>query len=313
MYGFVPIVFFVQPPLKVILIAFVSMFCVLVIVWTINIIVFQTFDNYHSVFKYILSYILTMAFMLSVAYILFQFWERPNNKLPFPYYPAFTINTLVLILMNQVRLKEKKDAIEHRLNQSKIKQLEAEKQVLAQQLQPHFLFNALSTLKSFIKVSPYKAESYIVKLAEFLRFSLEANRDILISMKKELTFVNDYLDLQQLRFGDSLQCTTTLDSTIMDKKLPVFALQSLIENAIKHNGFTQRNPLYIKIFNEEDKVTVSNKLIPCNENLSSTLTGLNNLEKRYQMFGIETIKVEKKQNMFSVTVPLFKSDYEKRT
>ncbi|MEM9545645.1 MAG: histidine kinase [Bacteroidota bacterium] len=310
-YGFIPVALLVQPSLSKMVVILLSLFMVLLIIWTINILVFHYFKGYHHIWRYVLSYVFALSFIFIAAIITFEFIDRPENRIPFPFYPGFTINTLILILMYLVDLKSKKDAAEYRLSQSRIKHLETEKQILTQQLQPHFLFNALSTLKSFIKVNPDKAETYIVKLGEFLRFSIEANGDQFITLRKELTFINDYLDLQKLRFGDGLRCTTKIESNQLDKKLPVFALQILVENAIKHNAFTVRNPLEICIQGQDNHVIVSNNLIPQFIESNSTSTGLSNLQKRYKVLGDKTIEVEKKEYLFKVTIPLLNLEYER--
>jgi two-component system, LytTR family, sensor kinase len=103
----------------------------------------------------------------------------------------------------------------------KLANLEAQKQTLMQQLQPHFLFNALNTLKSLISASPNDAEDYTMKLSDFLRYSIQAKNNDVISLEDELQFTHDYVNLQKVRFGSALRVQIEIESELMQKKVPV--------------------------------------------------------------------------------------------
>lgn len=103
------------------------------------------------------------------------------------------------------------------------------------QLHPHFLFNALHTVVQLIPLDPAKASLAAEQLAELLRSALDERRDQ-ISLAEEWRFVERYLAIEQLRFGDRLQIATTLPTELMDATLPSFALQTLVENAVRHGA-----------------------------------------------------------------------------
>ncbi|WP_272149753.1 sensor histidine kinase [Tenacibaculum aiptasiae] len=105
---------------------------------------------------------------------------------------------------------------------------------LSAQLNPHFLFNSLNSIKSLVKENPNKARRAIDLLSDLLRLSLYEKSEGLISIKKELALVNDYIELEKLRFEERLSVKITLDKNLEKIKIPTLSIQLLIENAIKH-------------------------------------------------------------------------------
>lgn len=103
------------------------------------------------------------------------------------------------------------------------------------QLHPHFLFNALHTVVQLIPLDPAKASHAAEQLAELLRSALDERRDQ-ITLAEEWRFAQRYLAIEQLRFGDRLQVSSTLPADLMDATLPSFALQTLVENAVRHGA-----------------------------------------------------------------------------
>lgn len=103
------------------------------------------------------------------------------------------------------------------------------------QLHPHFLFNALHTVVQLIPLDPARAAQAAEQLAELLRAALDERRDQ-ITLAEEWRFVQRYLALEQLRFGDRLQVDATLPDGVLGMRLPAFALQTLVENAVRHGA-----------------------------------------------------------------------------
>lgn len=106
---------------------------------------------------------------------------------------------------------------------------------LRQQLNPHFLFNALHTVVQLIPLDPRRATQAAEQLASLLRTSLEEDRD-LVRLADEWTFVERYLDLERIRFGERLQITMSMEPAIADALIPSFAVQTLVENAVRHGA-----------------------------------------------------------------------------
>ncbi len=235
----------------------------------------------------------------------------PRKDIPppiFPFLNAATLNTIILIIINSIINRSKKEQMDSELAFLKIKNLEAEQQQLIQKLQPHFLFNALSTLKSLINSNTEQAEEYLIKLSEFLRFTVSSHVNELVLLEKELKFTNDYIALQQIRFGDSFFCEINIPENIRQSFfVPVYALQTLVENAIKHNAFTSSNPLKLSIVYKDNCIEIKNNKIPKQiENKSGM--GLKNLNKRFLLIDGLPIKIENKQELFSVTIKLFQKE-----
>ena len=162
--------------------------------------------------------------------------------------------------------------------------------MLVQQLQPHFLFNALSTLKSLISENPSKAEDYTVRLSEFLRYSFQSKNNELVLLADSIKFTEDYVELQKVRFGDSFDCKIDIPEPELQKKVPIYAVQTLVENAIKHNAFNDKKPLFKQILMDGDRLKVINNLIPKKDKTNSG-TGLENLNQRYKMIANLEIEV----------------------
>jgi hypothetical protein len=110
----------------------------------------------------------------------------------------------------------------------------AELRLLKTQLNPHFLFNALNTVRSLIADNPARAQSAVTHLANTLRYTLSSRQDELVTLSQELDIVADYLQLESIRFEDRLRIETEVSADAAGVRIPVMLLQTLVENAIKH-------------------------------------------------------------------------------
>lgn len=114
----------------------------------------------------------------------------------------------------------------------------AELNLLKSQLNPHFLFNALNTVRALIAESPQRAEKAVTQLARTLRYSLNSSRDELVSLANELEIVDDYLGIEELRLAERLKLTRDVADDALSASIPIMLLQTLVENAVKH-GISQ--------------------------------------------------------------------------
>ncbi|MFT3738754.1 MAG: histidine kinase [Breznakibacter sp.] len=289
------------------------------LIWILNIFVIKAIGSDKILIKqkqrYALSYLITIVFLV-VLWFTSQFLPpnkdiKRDEKIPPIFFPLMNImasNTIILIISNSIVVTTKKNQIDAELAELKIKHLEAEQQQLLQQLQPHFLFNSLSTLKSIINTDAELASEYLVKLSDFLRFTISAQENTIIPLSDELKFTKDYIDLQRIRFEGSFFCTISIpDECINQYGIPVYALQSLIENAIKHNAFTEEEPLYVYIAYQAPWLTVSNNKHPKPKDAEETGIGLKNLKKRYLLGVGEDVMVENGSEVFTVKLKLIKS------
>lgn len=278
--------------------------CFIFVIWSFNIALISRFYTVHSAKRYLLSY--GIAFVLqAINLTIIEALEvkPPEVSLIYPLIGSIAINTMVLILANFIVLQFQKQSADKEIQQLKLTNLETQKQVLLQQLQPHFLFNALSTLKSLISENPASAEDYTVRLSGFLRYSMEAKDNEVISLAGELQFTKDYINLQKARFGQALQYTIDIQESLLGRKVPVYALQILVENSIKHNAFTEKNPLHLQIKDEGQRIKVENNRLPKALNPPSG-KGLQNLNERYRILTGNEIEIIQDEDRFLVYINL---------
>ena len=122
---------------------------------------------------------------------------------------------------------------------------EAELSILKTQINPHFLFNSLNSISHLIKKNPDKAREMIIKLSEFLRFSLKYSEDENIKLNEELENMERYLQIEKIRFGEKLNYRKNIDSRALNSQIPNMILQPLLENAIKHGVYESTEPINI--------------------------------------------------------------------
>ncbi|NEZ46791.1 histidine kinase [Clostridium niameyense] len=109
----------------------------------------------------------------------------------------------------------------------------AEFKALSAQIHPHFLFNTLNTIASFCRIDPNKARKLILDLSNYFRQTLKKETDF-VTLKEELDFINSYLSIEKARFGERLIISKNISEELMNIKMPLFILQPIIENSIKH-------------------------------------------------------------------------------
>ena len=110
----------------------------------------------------------------------------------------------------------------------------AELRVLKSQLNPHFLFNSLNSVRALIADDPTGAQNAVTQLARTLRYTLTAGQEEVVSLERELDIVDDYLELESLRLGERLRIDRTIALEARVAHIPVMLLQTIVENAIKH-------------------------------------------------------------------------------
>jgi len=183
---------------------------------------------------------------------------------------------------------------------------QAELLALANELDPHFIFNSLNTLNHLIVHNPKQAHLFNNKLAQVYKYFLLNKSRELIPLKDEIEFIDDYFFLLQIRHDGKLQLTKELTSLQEEVMLPPCAMQVLIENAIKHNEFTDQNPLHIQITTNGNHIRVTNNAKPKLYAVNSTGIGLRNLSSRYRIITKKDIEIERSPNLFSVKLPIIR-------
>jgi LytS/YehU family sensor histidine kinase len=256
--------------------------------------------------RYSLSYLFQLLFQLALFFISDFITIRSDiaeKYLSYPILISISFNAVIILLCNSVENAFKKNVAEIENRELKFQNSEAQKQLLLRQLHPHFLFNALSVLKSLIKEKPDTAEDYSLKLSDFLRYSAKASAQTLVTLKEELEFTTGYIELQKVRFENTFTFFTSIPSEVLNCRVPVYSIQTLVENAFKHNYFTEKNPLTIEVTYDANKLTITNNKVSIKVTERSG-TGLVNLSQRHKLITGKEIDIVETENSFSVTIHL---------
>ena len=176
-------------------------------------------------------------------------------------------------------------------------------ETLKSQINPHFLFNSLNTLSSFIHAKPEVAEQFTNRLSSIYRYILENSSKNQVSLSVEIAFIYDYFELHKIRDEDKITLNINIPDPDSHLIIPI-SLQILIENAIKHNMATREKPLHISIYIEEGQIIVKNNFQKMALQLESPKIGLKNLAKRVMLITGKPLNIEKTKSDFIVKVPL---------
>ena len=215
---------------------------------------------------------------------------------------AFTFVFLGSLISNAIMFfKNWKEAA---VQQEKLKRehLAMQYETLKSQVNPHFLFNNLNSLTSLISSNPDKAIDFVKKLSEVYRYVLDQKNNELVSLELELKFLESYVFLQKIRFESNLDVQITVQAGNF-KVIPL-SIQMLVENAIKHNEISDKNPLIIRIFSAEDGyLTIENKLQK-KVGSEGSGSGIENIKERYQFFTDKKVMINESGGDFVVRIPL---------
>lgn len=213
----------------------------------------------------------------------------------------------IMYLVYYIRLRSQRRLF---LLKNKAGMLEKEKAVimynnLKQQLNPHFLFNSLTSLSSLIRIDPKTAGEFLEGLSKTYRYILNNREKDLVPLSNEIQFSEIYIKLQKTRFENALQVITDIREEHMKMKVAPVTIQNLLENAIKHNIVTEDEPLKIEVYtNEMDQLVVRNNLNIKHFVETSNKQGLKSLRSLYSYFSERQIEVQSTKEYFIVKVPL---------
>ncbi len=275
------------------------------------IVVFWIFYDYFRQRKYVTSMVL-IVIVLSVQRIIQSF------ILPWMYNWVFddfihrmiegiqtnfeSVSGICLLLIGKAYYESK----------NRILELEKEKkagelQLLKAQIDPHFLFNNLNILDILIEQDPQKAREYTKRLSSLYRYLIRHKDKDVVNLQEEWVFSEDYIFLLQQRFDDLYQFEVDLNPAVLETYfIPPAAMQTLLENIVKHNIALPDQPILTKIHIANDCLLVENDYRPKEMVKDSTGIGLMNLKKRILLLTDKQLLVEQKGNRFTVQIPLVK-------
>ncbi|MDD4424433.1 MAG: histidine kinase, partial [Mariniphaga sp.] len=261
--------------------------------------------------KISLRVVLHFMVSLLIAVVVIFYFSLIVKDTPFFSHPIVQLMILlglififiITIFSVTLRIIEKWIFSVRQLEELKSRKLKSDYNSLQAQLNPHFLFNNLSVLKSMIQFDPNAASLFTQNFTDVYRYVLQSKDKTTIKLADELEFIEAYTAIHKERMGQTLQVIMEVNDPDLKKEVPPLALQLLVENAIKHNIAVKEVPLVIHIKSNRKTLTVSNNLNR-KESAYSEKTGLENLKKRYALLTSQPVEVRSGKEFFEVEIPL---------
>ncbi len=288
------------------------------LVWEGNLRLDNYFNNrlpwQKSVLKRVLIQLLTsVPYTIGIIYFSLNIFNKyvcqyPEEQHSFFLIPSISIGLTTSIIILSLEISSqffknwKKSLIE--IEKHKAESAQIQLQNLKNQINPHFLFNNLSVLSSLVYIDQDKAVDFINQLSKVYRYVLENRESELSSLENEITFINSYFFLLQIRFDKNIQFSINVSNESKQLLLPPMSLQILVENAIKHNEISAAKKLTILIETKDNYIVVSNNLQLRSNQEPSSKIGLQNIKDRYAYFTENEIEIIPTSENFTVKLPL---------
>lgn len=217
------------------------------------------------------------------------------------YFIGVSLIFLSIELINALSAKEHLVTYSDEL---RVKNIEAEYKALKNQINPHFLFNSFSVLSSLVYKDPDKADEFISEFSKVFRYVLELNNQTVVTLKRELDFLDSYFYMLKIRFGDHIHLEKRINAGALDTLIPPMATQLIIENAIKHNYIDQKHRLEIELLVEDDSLVIRNNILKRNDTAASTGQGLKNLIEKYNIISRRAPNFQIENGFYTAKLPL---------
>jgi two-component system, LytTR family, sensor kinase len=208
----------------------------------------------------LLGFTICFAFVLSVGSVItdrIMGWENEKmSELSIWTLAARSLftNLVFLLIWNLIYFtyhyveKSRKEQVDKIRLEATVKELEL--QTIKAHINPHFIFNALNSIRALVDENPPRARTAITELSNILRSSMKSDKQPTAPLEAELNIVKDYLALEQIRFEDRLKIEYDIDEDTLDQPVPPMMLQTLVENAIKHGISKQKEGGTIRIVSD---------------------------------------------------------------
>jgi len=279
-------------------------------------------QNFIVIFSsHVVSSLLLIGFWLITGYMILKYAIDDVHYLSFLdssfpwriisgifYYSAFVLVYYIVVYYQDIQEKIKQEASLKTL----IKEVELN--ALKNQINPHFLFNTLNSVSSLTITSPKKAQEMIIKLSEYLRYSLSNEEQQITTLKTELANIKLYLEIEKIRFGNRLKFEFNYDEKTLRAKIPAMILQPLFENAIKHGVYESIETINVNFSGEVNEntlqVTLKNDFDKEAKPTKGYGIGLKNTKERLYLIYKKNnlIKIEQIENTFRVYINIPQND-----
>ncbi|HZY80312.1 MAG TPA: histidine kinase [Cyclobacteriaceae bacterium] len=220
---------------------------------------------------------------------------------------TFVISISIFYLILNRKSHYRMRSMEIQAEQLKKENALAQYEALKNQVSPHFLFNSLSILSSLVHIDANLSEKFIDQLSKAYRYILEQKDNETVSLKTELDFLKSYAFLLKIRFENKFDIKTSITDEEAEKySVAPLTLQLLIENCVKHNRMSEKEPLIVTITINENHLSVANHVRPRSETekILSTGIGLSNIKNRYQLITKDPVQIMQDGELFIVKIPL---------
>jgi len=253
---------------------------------------------WHRLFPFMM---LALAVPVAILFTRFFF----NYVVPWGTEPSFEFDVAILAILLPLIVSGVADRIFLEGEKKRADQavLLARFETLKTRLSPHFLFNSLNALADIVEEDPQLAIRFIEEMASIYRYILDHQNHSLVTLKSEIHAIKSLLFLYEQRHPGAFQLQLNVDETSELKLIVPLALQTLIENALKHNHYNATTPLTLKIQAKDDNLLIENN-VNLRDEAASTFTGLDNLARRIRFVCQRSLSVHQVAGVFSVAVPL---------
>ncbi|TAG17222.1 MAG: hypothetical protein EAZ32_13090 [Cytophagia bacterium] len=230
-----------------------------------------------------------------------------------PFYKALWFKILGLLFISilvfafiRFRANQRKKIHHLQLQSTRLEKdkTEIQYQNLINHLNPHFLFNSLTSLNSLIMTEPKTASKFLQKLSAIYRYILQSKDKEVVTLDQELSFVKNYIELQKSRFEEGIDFRIDVPDEYLSSGIVPVTLQNLFENAIKHNTIEEDKPLFISVLIDKDYLIVKNNLQRKKFVETSNKQGLDSLKKLYNYLSPNALQTIETESEFIVRVPL---------
>ena len=265
--------------------------------------------NWSKRLKVELLYSSTSGLYFSLAYCIYSIALKGPSGLS---YSTFLVGVGVLMwtmFVNSsgefLHLIGTSKSMEARVSLGKNEVLKLRKEVLQDLISPHFLFNSLNTISSFVTENKAKSIRIVKELSEMYRFMLRNSHKSVVSLRNDLEMANRYAFLLQSRLEKGIEISFNVDDRYLDFYVPPLTLQNLIENAVKHNAVTKKNRLMIEISALAGLLRVKNNVNPkLSAGNGSTGLGLSYIDSQIEQLSGKRIKIISTNHFYEVELPL---------
>ncbi|MCD7977562.1 MAG: histidine kinase [Tannerellaceae bacterium] len=256
--------------------------------------------------RLLLTFLLTggaYLFYVAISFLSGSKRDCFGSILLFQFFVTFIVCTFVGHVSRMYAVQRSKEL---EIEQLKVESLQSRCDALANQINPHFFFNSLNGLTGLIrKKDEEKTIEYVTKLSDVFRYILQSDKKGLVPLEEELTFVEAFRYMMEVRFANKLIFDVQVDEEKRKLKLPVLSLLPLIDNIVVHNTIDSEHIMKVSIcLNEQMELVVSNPVYPKLVSPVTNGTGLKNVENRFALLMGKEVRVENDGETYRVYLPL---------